>query len=63
MMAAGGSTLNGFIEDAPREPQTEGSASDAFQLHTVRGRLVNPEIDLDRTSELVAAEDEANYRA
>jgi hypothetical protein len=35
-------------------------APPAFLLHTVRGRLVDPRIDLDRTSALVAEEDEAN---
>ena len=32
-----------------------------FRLHTVRGRLVNPNLDLDRTSALLTADDEAEF--
>jgi hypothetical protein len=58
-------TLSGLIEDALRAhlARPEGPATPAFRLHTVRGRLVSPAVDLDRTSALVAADDEADYRA
>jgi hypothetical protein len=32
-----------------------------FRLRTVRGKLVNPAIDLDRTSALVAGDDETRF--
>ena len=58
-------TLSGLIEDAVREhlARSEGPAPEVFRLHTVRGKLVNPRLDLDRTSALAAADDEADYRA
>jgi hypothetical protein len=62
--AAEGVTLSVWVEDAlraklavrPKRTETP------FQLHTVRGRLVRPDQDLDRTSELIASEDEAQFR-
>jgi hypothetical protein len=55
-------TLNELIEEALRAhlARPEGEAA-AFRLQTVRGRLVNPELDLDRTSALAAADDETAY--
>lgn len=58
-------TLSALLEDAlrahlmktdpalPREP---------FRLITVKGALVDPTLDLDRPSALLAADDEASYR-
>jgi hypothetical protein len=40
--------------DAPATP---------FKLHTVKGRMVDPNRNLDRISELVAVADEEEYRA
>jgi len=58
-------TLSGLIEDALRAhlARPVGPAPGAFRLHTVRGKVVDPNLDLDRTSALVAADDEAEYRA
>jgi hypothetical protein len=60
---ARGVTLSEVVADALRghlaEPLTHSVPE--FKLHTVRGKLVNPDIDLDRTSALTAAEDEAAY--
>jgi len=52
------------VEDALRIHLATASPAAAmpFRLHTVRGRLVNPETDLDRTSLLEIMEDEARYR-
>jgi hypothetical protein len=57
-----GKTLNEFVEVAvwsevmkparPREP---------FKLLTVGGGLVDPTINLDRTSELICRDDEEQY--
>jgi len=44
--------------DSPKE-----AASDSFHLHTVSGELVQPNLDLDRTSALLVAEDELAYFA
>jgi hypothetical protein len=58
-----GITLSALIEDALRRHLSEMAtvSSKPFRLHTVRGRLVNPSLDLDRTSALVATDDEAGY--
>ena len=32
-----------------------------FQLHTVRGRMIRPDLDLDTTSSLIALDDERAY--
>jgi len=37
------------------------SGKTKFQLHTVRGKLVRPELDLDRTSSLIVTDDESEY--
>ena len=56
-------TLSGLIEDALRAHLAPlvGAATPVFGLHTARGRMVNPNLDLDRTSALAAADDEADY--
>ena len=62
--AAGrGVTLGELFEDALRAylAATETPSPSAFRLHTVRGRLINPHLDLDRTSALLLADDEATY--
>ena len=58
-----GITLSALIEDAMRRELTESQAPDPppFRLYTVRGKLVNPNLDLDRTSGLVTLDDEAAY--
>jgi hypothetical protein len=63
LAAARGVTLSTVIEDALRDHLTEVAAppGSPFRLHTVRGRLVNPGLDLDRTSALVSADDELDY--
>ena len=60
--AARGVTLSTVVEDALRSHLTEEEASaPLFRLHTVRGRLVNPDLNLDRTSELEVMDDQAGY--
>ncbi len=58
-----GITLSELIEDALRESlaDAEPTAPPPFRLHTVRGRLVNPNLALDRTSALAAPDDESDY--
>jgi hypothetical protein len=58
-----GITLSALIEDAVRRYLAVAEATPAlpFRLHTVRGRLVEPGLDLDRTSALVALDDEAEF--
>jgi len=63
-----GVTVSVVIQDALRShlARTSGSTAGAsatgnFHLHTVSGKLVHPELDLDRTSALLALEDEADY--
>lgn len=57
-------TLSSVVQDALREHLTGRTVKSgtAFQLHTVRGRLVHPEVDLDRTSALLMEDDEAQFR-
>lgn len=57
-------TVSALVEDALRQLSSRKPASSAppFRLHTVRGKLVNPNLDLHRTSALVVAEDEAAFR-
>jgi hypothetical protein len=59
-----GVTLSALLEDALRclLARNPSSSTPAFRLHTVRGKLVDPHMDLDRTSTLVAMEDEASFR-
>jgi hypothetical protein len=58
-----GVTLSAFAEDALRAQlaRKESAAAPPFRLHTVRGRLVLPDLDLDRTSALLALDDEAGF--
>jgi hypothetical protein len=59
-----GVTLSALLEDALRclLARNPSSSTPAFRLHTVRGKLVDPHMDLDRISTLVAMEDEASFR-
>lgn len=57
-----GVTLSVMVEDALRsyfaeKPRRAGS----FRLYTVRGTLVRPDLDLDRTSALLTADDAFTY--
>jgi hypothetical protein len=56
-------TLSVVLEDALRShlaarPARTGAP---FRLHTVHGRLVQPDLDLDRTSAIIAADDESDF--
>ena len=51
-----GVTLSALVAEALR------GLLGAFRLYTVRGTLVDPHMDLDRTSALVMVEDEASFR-
>lgn len=64
LAAKRGITLSELVEDALRSQlsQAEPSSPKPFQLHTVHGKLVNPKLDLDRTSSLVSMDDESEYR-
>ena len=66
LAAERGITLSALLEAAVRNmvlaPKPASSAP-PFRLHTVRGRLVSPGLDLDRTSALVAADDETAFRS
>jgi hypothetical protein len=52
-----------FKSEPPIETAEQRAASDAppFQLPTVSVKLVNPTLDLDRTSALIARNDETVY--
>jgi hypothetical protein len=58
-----GITLGALIEDALRTyfAAVGRKQPRPFRLHTVRGRLVDSTLDLDRTSALVAREDEREF--
>ncbi len=58
-----GVTLSSLLEDALRSHLSakRPPGASAFRLYTVRGRLVQPDLDLDRTSALLAADDESAY--
>ena len=58
-----GITVSKLLEDAVRVYLSSANqvAATPFQLHTVRGQLVQPGLDLDRTSALVVADDELTY--
>lgn len=43
------------------ETPEQSAAARPFRLHTVDGKLVQPNPDLDRTSALVAIDDEADF--
>ena len=57
-------TLSAVVEDALRGHLTQRPQRDTplFRLHTVRGRPVRPDLDLDRTSALLLEGDEAAFR-
>ena len=59
-----GVTLSALLEDALRclLARNPSSSVPAFRLHTVRGKMVDPHLDLDRTSAFVVMEDEASFR-
>jgi len=59
-----GITLSAVVEDALRAhlAARPGGSDKPFRLHIVRGRLVQPELDLDRTSALVTSDDESDFR-
>jgi hypothetical protein len=61
---AEGKTVSAFIVDAVRAVLAEppSAAAPAFRLVTFGGTGPAPGVDLDRTSELLAAEDETRYR-
>jgi hypothetical protein len=56
-------TLGAVIEDALRAHLAgkKPSRQLEFRLYTVKGRLVNPHLNLDRTSALTALEDELDF--
>lgn len=58
-----GVTFSEVVEDALRTHLSPrgGRPRGKVRLPTVRGRLVNPELDLDRTSALTVAEDESYF--
>jgi hypothetical protein len=58
-----GVTLGELVEDALRTylSRSEEVAPPPFELHTVRGELVDPNLDLNRTSALVTLDDESAY--
>ncbi len=59
-----GTTVSNVIEDALRLLLSQPSAAQApaFKLHTVKGRLVDPNRNIDRISALIAQDDENEYR-
>lgn len=64
LAARRGVTLSAVVEDALRSHlgAREEASQPPFQLHTVRGTTVRPDLDLDRTSALLAMDDEAEFR-
>ena len=62
--AQGGVTLSVVIENALRQHLSARVVEPAaeFKLETVKGRLVKPDLDLDRTSALLLDEDERGFR-
>jgi hypothetical protein len=60
-----GVTLSALLEDALRIHLARKPSATAkpFRLHTVRGKLVQPELDLDRTSALIILDDEFDFAA
>jgi len=59
-----GVTLSDVVEDALRSllSATPTHSLKPFRLHVVAGELVDPEIDLSRTSELLLRDDEASFK-
>ena len=57
-----GITLSELVEDALRGHLARSkTTAPSFRLHTVRGRLVDAAVDLDRTSGLITEDDEDEY--
>jgi len=63
--AVRGVTVSEVIEDALRSHLSETARPNTapFRLFTVRGKLVDPQLKLDRTSALLAEDDIEAYRA
>jgi hypothetical protein len=58
-----GMTINSLIEDGLLLRMAEPKrAARPFRLITVTGRPLDPSIDLNRTSELIMQEEEAQYK-
>jgi hypothetical protein len=59
-----GVTFSVLVEDALRLILANSPPATAppFRLHTVRGKLVDPNLDLNRTSALAVQDDEAGFR-
>jgi hypothetical protein len=59
-----GTTLSAVVEDALRSHLAESPRRkpEPFKLYTVRGKLVDPDLDLDKTSALVMNDDAEAYR-
>lgn len=58
-----GVTLGTFLEEVLRMHLARETSTHAqpFELHTVTGRLVRPDLDLDRTSAFDVLEDEEKF--
>ena len=58
-----GVTLSVIVADGLRYllAAKPSSPPPAFQLHSVRGRLLHPDLNLDRTSELILRDDEEEF--
>ena len=58
-----GVTLGEVVEDALLTyfSGSENVIAPPFRLHTVRGQLVQPDLDLNRTSALLMLDDELAY--
>lgn len=66
LAAERGTTLSAIVEVAVRNlvlAQDPVSSAPPFRLHTVRGKLVTAGLDLDRSSALIVADDEAAFRS
>ncbi len=58
-----GVTLSELVEDALRSYLSSDNKTPPppFELHTVKGTLVQPHLDFDRTSALLLTDDESVY--
>jgi hypothetical protein len=58
-----GVTLSMIVEDALRNhfASKPPATMPPFRLYTVRGKLVRPDLDLDRTSALLVEDDASSY--
>jgi len=59
-----GTSVSSVIEDALRLLLSHSAEAQSvpFRLHTVKGRLVDPNRNLDRISELITSDDEYKYQ-